>query len=586
MSLFKSNKPAPVAPAVVNNSKYTALAELTLNSITDGVLLVDETGVIQYTNPAAATMLGYDKPDNVIGLGYQAVLRLETDNGESVSAENSALAQAFKVNQNFSTREYLLVSPQSERHAAIALSLIPTGNAHTNRIITFRDITKELEDEHEQSEFISTASHEMRTPVASIEGYLGLALNPQTATIDARARQYLEAAHASSQHLGRLFKDLLDVTKLDDGRQKLHEVPVDIIATVRDMAGSREKDMEKKHLKYSFGASGPVNGDKQVEQLVYAAVDLDFLREILDNLIDNAIKYTPEGGEIWINARGDGDKVLVNVTDTGIGISPDDAAHVFQKFYRVDNSQTRQIGGTGLGLYLVKQRVEAMGGRVWVESAFGDGSTFFFSLPRLSDSEYRKRKLAYDNEQAVQAFSQGKGIVTATGVIPPEQVAKMQVEQKAPVQNVNARAMNAVQIASTPVGAQNTNVQRTVQNNSAPSVPTIAQVANAQPTAMQAINTQSAVAQAANNMQPAQTQNSATAQNAIPPEIQDTDVVTPMLNMQSTEEVPVEQPPTIPQPPQMPPNQNIQQAAQPPVAQTMQTIPNTDINLNQKETTI
>ena len=173
------------------------------------------------------------------------------------------------------------------------------------------DMSKsELEEEEKQSEFISTASHEMRTPVASIEGYLGLALNPQTATIDDRARQYLEAAHASSQHLGRLFKDLLDVTKLDDGRLKVHEVPVEIMTVVREMAGAREKDMRTKHLKYSFGTTGPVTGDKQIEQRVYAAVDLDFLREILDNLIENAIKYTPDGGEIWVNARGDGDKSL------------------------------------------------------------------------------------------------------------------------------------------------------------------------------------------------------------------------------------------------------------------------------------
>ena len=166
------------------------------------------------------------------------------------------------------------------------------------------------------------------------------------------------------------------------------------------MAGAREKDMRAKHLKYSFGTTGLVTGDKQIEQLVYAAVDLDFLREILDNLIENAIKYTPDGGEIWVNARGDGDKVLINVTDTGIGVSPEDAGHIFQKFYRVDNSQTRQIGGTGLGLYLVKQRVEAMDGRVWVESAFGDGSTFYVSLPRLTPAEYQRRLLAYQNEQA------------------------------------------------------------------------------------------------------------------------------------------------------------------------------------------
>lgn len=411
MSLFKSKKtevprPTPMTPAgAIEN--YSALAELTLNAINDGVMLIDEFGTVKFANPAAAKMVGQVNPANIIGLNYQSVLKIENSEGMTVAPEQNPLIQAIAHNQAMTTRDFLLTSAQSERRAAVSLSLIPTGGPHDNKIITFRDITKELEEEEKQSEFISTASHEMRTPVASIEGYLGLALNPQTATIDARARQYLEAAHSSSQHLGRLFKDLLDVTKLDDGRLKVHEVPVDIVAVVREMAMSREKDMQEKHLKFSFGTADAVStSDHQVEPLVYAAVDLDFLREILDNLIDNAIKYTPEGGEIWVNARGDGDKVLINVTDTGIGVSPDDAGHIFQKFYRVDNSQTRQIGGTGLGLYLVKQRVEAMGGRVWVESSFGDGSTFFVSLPRLSNTEYEKRLIAYQNEQATQAYKQ------------------------------------------------------------------------------------------------------------------------------------------------------------------------------------
>lgn len=427
MSLFKKKNPAVVAPIVpmVPNTNYSALAELTLNAITDGVLLVDERGVIQFANPAAATMAGYSSPENVINLNYNSVLMLENGEGAPVSVDGSPLTRAFQTNEKFTARDYLLVSTQGEHRAAIALSLIPTGTIHDNRIITFRDITNELKDEQDKSEFISTASHEMRTPVASIEGYLALALNPQTATIDSRARQYLEAAHKSSKHLGDLFRDLLDVTKLDDNRLKVHLAPVDIVATVKEFADAREKDMQKKHLKYSFGTSTPVTNAKQLNQLVYASVDLSFLQEVIDNLIDNAIKYTPEGGEIWVNARGDGDKVVINVTDTGIGVSPDDAAHIFQKFYRVDNSQTRQIGGTGLGLYLVKQRVEAMNGRVWVESAFGDGSTFFVSLPRLTDAEYQKQKLAYDNERAVKAFAEGKNVATSA-MIQPTAVKQVQ----------------------------------------------------------------------------------------------------------------------------------------------------------------
>ena len=383
-----------------------ALAQRALDFIAEGVLLVDERGMIRFANPAAAAMTGYETAENITGLDYRVVLHLETAEEVPVDIAQTPICSALATNQAMTTRQYLLVSVQNAEHrTAVALSCIPTGTVHGDRIITFRDITKELAEENEQAEFISTASHEMRTPVASIEGYLGLALNPQTATIDARAKQYLEAAHAASQHLGHLFKDLLDVTKLDDSRERIHLVPLDAIEAVKHIAGEREKDMEAKHIKYSFGSNSQPLDKKRIDQRVYMAVDYDFLHEIIDNLVENAIKYTPEGGEIWVNARGDGDKVLINVTDTGIGVSADDINHIFQKFYRVDNSQTRQIGGTGLGLYLVKQRVEALGGRVWAESAFGDGSTFFVALPRITESEYEKMRIAQTNEQMVKQFS-------------------------------------------------------------------------------------------------------------------------------------------------------------------------------------
>lgn len=142
-----------------------------------------------------------------------------------------------------------------------------------------------------------------------------------------------------------------------------------------------------------------------MSQIVYGYVDVSFMREILANLIENAIKYTPPGGSVYVNARGDGDRSLINVTDTGLGISAEDLNHIFQKFYRVDNSDTRTIGGTGLGLYLVKQRAEAMGGKVWAESAFGQGSTFYVSLPRITSDEYEKRMIVVRNQQMMDAIN-------------------------------------------------------------------------------------------------------------------------------------------------------------------------------------
>ena len=389
---------APVQQPVAVADQATLAAKV-LTAINEGVVIINANNIITLINPAAVLMTGCEAPENALGLDYLAVMRFETGEGMAVDAPQNKFVQAVVNNQEFTTREYVLINMQNQR-IPVAMSIFPTGGGGADKIITFRNITKELEEEGAQMEFISTASHEMRTPVASIEGYLGLALNPQTATIDERARQYLEEAHASSQHLGRLFQDLLDVTKLDDKKMRLHMVPVDMAETVKSIAEGQAPAMGEKHLKYSFGSGAEERG---VEQAVYGLVDVDFLREILNNLLENAVKYTPDGGAVWVNVRGDGDRILINVTDTGIGISPDDLGHIFQKFYRVDNSQTREIGGTGLGLYLVKSRAEAMGGRVWAESAFGDGSTFYLSLPRLTLEEYERQKQILQNTQMMGA---------------------------------------------------------------------------------------------------------------------------------------------------------------------------------------
>ena len=414
-----------LANAGENAGANAALAELALNNITDGVLIIDSNGIIKMANPAALAMLGQKSTSDMVGLDFSLVIKLENSEGMPLEGESNPLMMAAHNNTAFSSRDLLLASVNAERQMGIAINLIPTGGAHEDRIITFRDITKELEEEGAQMEFVSTASHEMRTPVASIEGYLALALNPQTATIDARAQQYLMQAHQASQHLGRLFRDLLDVTKLDDGKLKPRFIPVEIVKLVKELADEHIPMIEKHHLKYSFGTPDEVINEtpRRVDQVVYGAVDIDFLREILDNLIENAVKYTKEGGAIWVNARGDGEKILINVTDTGIGIAPDDLNHIFQKFYRADNSQTRTIGGTGLGLYLVKTRAEAMGGRVWAESSFGEGTTFYVSLPRISEEEYNKRKLVLENEAMAAKQVQPPPVAPVASATPTAPVA-------------------------------------------------------------------------------------------------------------------------------------------------------------------
>ena len=410
MSIFDFIKKGPGAQtgangtggAVAGAESAEILANLVLNTIDSGVIIVLSTGVIEYINPAAVSLLGGQMAQNFLGAKLEDILKLENGQGVAIPAQNNLVFYAVNNGQNYTTREYFLVNLQGQKKP-VAFKIITAHSPKNERIVTFYDITSELEAESEQTEFISTASHEMRTPVASIEGYLGLALNPKTATIDERAKKYLEEAHKSSQHLGKLFRDLLDVTKLDDKRIKAHLTPIEVTSTVRSIAEGQIPKMSEKNIHFTFGSSSSanMNGGRVINQEVFAAVDVDFLREIINNLIENAIKYTNNGGGIWVNVRGDGDRVLINVTDTGIGISPEDSKHVFQKFYRADNSETRTIGGTGLGLYIVKERVEAMSGSTWVESTFGEGSTFYVAFPRLTYEEYLRRKQIEANTQAM-----------------------------------------------------------------------------------------------------------------------------------------------------------------------------------------
>ena len=410
MSIFDFIKKGPGAQMGANSAggevagaeSAEILANLVLNTIDSGVIIVLPTGVIEYINPAAVSLLGGQMAQNFLGAKLEDILKLENGQGVVIPAQNNLVFYAVNNGQNYTTREYFLVNLQGQKKP-VAFKVITAHSPKNERIVTFYDITSELEAESEQTEFISTASHEMRTPVASIEGYLGLALNPKTATIDERAKKYLEEAHKSSQHLGKLFRDLLDVTKLDDKRIKAHLLPIEVTSTVRSIAEGQIPKMSEKNIHFTFGSSSSanMNGGRVINQEVFAAVDVDFLREIINNLIENAIKYTNNGGGIWVNVRGDGDRVLINVTDTGIGISPEDSKHVFQKFYRADNSETRTIGGTGLGLYIVKERVEAMSGSTWVESTFGEGSTFYVAFPRLTYEEYLRRKQIEANTQAM-----------------------------------------------------------------------------------------------------------------------------------------------------------------------------------------
>ena len=364
-------------------------SDVVINAIDDGVLAISKDGNIELINPSAQQIIGWDQGD-ALGLNWKSVLKLVTSDGKDVEDLENPIAQSLSKNQpTHNDKLFLLTS--SEKRILVSIVSSPVGTDGEGIIVVFRDITKEKAEEREQAEFISTASHEMRTPVASIEGYLGLALNPATAHIDEKARDFITKAHESAQHLGRLFQDLLDISKVEDGRMKNNPKIINVNEFLKDIFDGLATKANEKQLNYIFMPDIIDEGkEKSLQPIFYANIDPDHFREVVSNLIENAIKYTPSG-EVVVNVTGDDKQISVSVKDSGIGIPAEDIPHLFQKFYRVDNSDTREIGGTGLGLYLSRRLAEAMSGNLRVESKYKEGSTFYLEIPRMNSSEAKQR---------------------------------------------------------------------------------------------------------------------------------------------------------------------------------------------------
>ena len=379
------------------SSSFLGDGKAILDAVDDGVLAVDQKGNILAINPAAEQITGWSGSD-AAGLVFNSVLKITNNDGAEMLDISNPVNRVLRTNENFTTRD-LFIKTQSGKITPIFLAVNSIGEANSGVVVVFRDISKELSDNREQAEFISTASHEMRTPVASIEGYLGLALNPATATIDARAKSFLEKAHENTQHLGQLFQDLLDITKAEDGRLKNEPVVLDATEFARDIWEGLKPKAENKGLEYVFMPDHNVTGEKTIMPVFFIHADRDHLHEVLNNLFENAIKYTPSG-TVAVNVTGDNDSVQISVKDSGIGIPAEDLPHLFQKFYRVDNSETREINGTGLGLFLSRKLTESIGGKLTVESEYKKGSVFTVKLPRITRENAESLKAKEDAKKS------------------------------------------------------------------------------------------------------------------------------------------------------------------------------------------
>jgi signal transduction histidine kinase len=232
-----------------------------------------------------------------------------------------------------------------------------------------------------KSEFVSLVSHELRTPLTAISGYLDLLLEDPGAQSTAKQQELLDIVKRNTERLVKLIDDLLDFSRIESGKVELRISAVDIAAVIAEVVRLLQPQMEAKGQRLSF---------ERPQSLPAVAGDIDRIRQILINLLSNAHKYTPPGGQIWLTARTENGWVRTDVRDNGIGLSPDEQAHLFDRFFRAQLPATRGVEGTGLGLPITRVLVEMHGGRITVTSAPGEGSTFSFTLPVADMPQYQQ----------------------------------------------------------------------------------------------------------------------------------------------------------------------------------------------------
>ena len=341
-----------------------------LESIADGVVVNNPQGRVILLNPAAERILNTPR-DSLISVDVRHLVEAFDDPGSTaaLAAIEGILAQASTPSEIEASSSTLEMG-----NRVINAHMAPVVAHHDEFlgvVTVLRDISKEVEADRAKSEFISTVSHELRTPMTAIKGYTDLLSGGAVGPLNDNQKHFLRVIKNNTGRLIALINDLLDISRIETGRVRFEPAPVKVGEIIADVVEALAARVQERGLTltYEVGAGLPeVMGDR------------DRLYQVLTNLVGNAINYTPEGS-VTVEATTAGTAVQVSVHDTGVGIAREDIGHIFDRFYRADDPIVQEASGTGLGLPIVKMFVEMHGGRVWVDSEKGEGSTFTFILP-------------------------------------------------------------------------------------------------------------------------------------------------------------------------------------------------------------
>ncbi len=335
-----------------------------LANMTDGVLATDRRGNVIIVNETAASFLDLDESD-AMGKSILDVLDIRKD-----YSLRDLLEKPDELILDFSSDDHSLIL-----HAHFSLIQRESGFI-SGLVCVLRDITEQQRIDQDRKQFVSNVSHELRTPLTSVRSYIE-ALS-DGAWKDAKlAPKFLKVTQDETDRMIRMINDLLTLSRMDSGTQKMEVELANInelfnyVLNRFDMILKKDEHPEKTYtIKRYF-----------TKRDLWVDLDTDRFTQVLDNIMNNAIKYSPDGGTITCRLYETRNKVILSISDQGLGIPRKDIPHIFDRFYRVDKARSRQQGGSGLGLAISKETVEALHGQLWAESIEGKGSTFYIALP-------------------------------------------------------------------------------------------------------------------------------------------------------------------------------------------------------------
>jgi len=334
--------------------------QVILDSMIEGVMVLNAEGKIVLTNPALCEFLSLTAP--IVRSTPLELVR---------SPDLQEIVTEVLTGKNFIGREIEIYRGLDQRYLRVHASPLKAEGKFQGSVLVFYDLSQEKRLETIRRDFVANVSHELKTPLAAIQGYTETLLSG--ALKDEKvALSFLEKIEKNSVRLNSILQDLLDLSKIESGRYDLKLEQILLAPILEELRNVFEKTIREKELRFE------IEGNQNLSLWC----DAKALNHILSNLIDNAIKYSSSEGKIVLKISSEEEGVLFTIQDTGGGIAPEHLARIFERFYRVDASRSRQLGGTGLGLSIVKHLVLLQGGKIWVESEFGKGSCFYVLLPQ------------------------------------------------------------------------------------------------------------------------------------------------------------------------------------------------------------